>query len=161
MFRGRVNRKELNPDLNQYMAFGCAHLNRQESGVSPQTEAGQYFHKAWSVLPSLLLEHDVWALLALTLMVRTTFTVLGLRKADVGSFQAHYLQASSSPEPCWALLGSSTRMAISLGFHQRNFRKGVFSDVELEEGKRAWWLCYVMDRYEHSILELIMTDPQV
>jgi hypothetical protein len=74
--------------------------------------------------------------------------------ANIGLTQAHYLQAGSSPEPCWALLGSSTRMAISLGFHQRTFREGTFNDIELEEGKRAWWLCYVMEKYQPSIFYL-------
>lgn len=61
--------------------------------------------------------------------------------------QVHYLQASSKPETCWTLLGSASRMAVSLGFHQKTRKVDTsYSAIELEEGKRAWWLCFTMEK---------------
>ncbi|KAF7504078.1 hypothetical protein GJ744_002843 [Endocarpon pusillum] len=58
----------------------------------------------------------------------------------------HCLQASSKPEPCWALLAATSRMAISLGFHQKSQKVDAYSTIEFEEGKRAWWLCHIMEK---------------
>jgi Fungal specific transcription factor domain len=66
--------------------------------------------------------------------------------------QVHYLQASSQPSRCWALLGTASRIAISLGFHQNSHKVDNYSDVEMEEGKRAWWLCYIMEKYVHILM---------
>lgn len=63
--------------------------------------------------------------------------------------QVHYLQASSKPEPCWTLLGSASRMAVALGFHQKTRKVDSYSAIELEEGKRAWWLCLIMEKSVH------------
>ena len=61
--------------------------------------------------------------------------------------QAHYLQGSSTPEPCWTLLGTASRMAIALGLHQAPKHRGPYAKAEREEGGRAWWLSYVMEKY--------------
>jgi len=50
-------------------------------------------------------------------------------------------------------------MAISLDFHL-NSRLGSHSDTECEEGKRAFWLYYIMDkqvptRYNPPVVKLI------
>jgi Fungal specific transcription factor domain len=60
--------------------------------------------------------------------------------------QVHYLQASSKPEPCWTLLGSASHMAVSLGFHQKTRKVDTYTAIELEEGKRAWWLCLIVEK---------------
>lgn len=41
-------------------------------------------------------------------------------------------------------------MATSLGFHQKHLKVHTYSAIEAEEGKRAWWLCYVMDKYYNT-----------
>ena len=43
-------------------------------------------------------------------------------------------------------------MAIALGFHRKN-PEGVYTAVEREEGKRAWWLCYVVERFVPLIFQ--------
>lgn len=51
------------------MAFGCTQYS---VGMRSDTEAGDsgvYFQKAWTMLPQLLMENDLWALKAVTLMV--------------------------------------------------------------------------------------------
>lgn len=37
-------------------------------------------------------------------------------------------------------------MAVSLGFHQKTRKADTYSAIELEEGKRAWWLCLIMEK---------------
>jgi hypothetical protein len=37
------------------------------------------------------------------------------------------------------------RMAISLGFHRKYYEK-TYSPLEEEEGKRCWWLCYILEK---------------
>ena len=54
------------------MAFGCTQYS---AGVRSDTEAGEssvYFQKAWIMLPQLLMDNDLWALKAVTLMVSPT-----------------------------------------------------------------------------------------
>ncbi len=63
----------------------------------------------------------------------------------IGDKKAHYLQGSSTPEPCWTLLGTALSMAISFGFHQ-GVKSQNYSVIEREEGTRAWWLCYIMEK---------------
>ena len=51
------------------MAFGCTQYS---VGMRSDTEAGDsgvHFQKAWAMLPQLLMENDLWALKAVTLMV--------------------------------------------------------------------------------------------
>ena len=111
-----------------YLAFGASRLTADENYSEAAEEARQYLQEASNLLPKLLNEHDLWALKGLVLFL-------------------HYLQAGSEPQECWILLGSALRMAISLGFHRGEPAKvGSYSDIELEEGKRAWWLCYIMER---------------
>ena len=65
--------------LKQYMAFGCTQYS---VGIRSDTEAGDsgvYFHKAWTMLPQLLMENDLWALKAVTLMVSPTLMSTFLR----------------------------------------------------------------------------------
>ena len=54
------------------MAFGCTQYS---AGMRSDTEAGEsgvYFQKAWIMLPQLLMDNDLWALKAVTLMVSPT-----------------------------------------------------------------------------------------
>ncbi len=37
-------------------------------------------------------------------------------------------------------------MAISLGFHRKYYNK-AYTLIEEEEGRRSWWLCYIMEKY--------------
>ena len=111
-----------------YLAFGASRITADETHPAAAEEARQYLQEASNLLPKLLNEHDLWALKGLVLLL-------------------HYLQAGSEPQECWILLGSALRMAISLGFHESEpVKVGSYSDIELEEGKRAWWLCYIMER---------------
>ena len=58
--------------VKQYMAFGCTQYS---AGVRSDTEAGEsgvYFQKAWIMLHQLLMDNDLWALKAITLMVSPT-----------------------------------------------------------------------------------------
>ena len=110
-----------------YMAFGAAHREETRSSTVADSESGLYFQKAWGLLPQLLLDYDLWALKAVTLMV-------------------HYLQASAKPHACWAFLGTAVRLAVSLGFDRTDSNLGIYSEIEMEEGRRAFWLCYIMEK---------------
>ena len=110
-----------------YMAFGAAHSGETTADTSAGKESGLFFQMAWGQLPQLLLEYDIWALKAITLMV-------------------HYLQATAKPQACWALLGTALRLAVSLGFDHDDAFLNVYSKVEREEGRRAFWLCYIMEK---------------
>lgn len=110
-----------------YMAFGAAHSGETTADTSAGKESGLYFQIAWGQLPQLLLEYDLWALKAITLMV-------------------HYLQATAKPQACWALLGTALRLAVSLGFDHDAAFLNIYSRIQREEGRRAFWLCYIMEK---------------
>ena len=110
-----------------YMAFGAAHSGETTADTSADKESGLYFRIAWGQLPQLLLDYDLWALKAITLMV-------------------HYLQATAKPQACWALLGTALRLAVSLGFDHDDAYLKIYSKFEREEGRRAFWLCYIMEK---------------
>ena len=55
---------------NSILDLGRPITEGKETHISPsQTESGVFFKKAWVALPELLLEHDLWALKGITLMV--------------------------------------------------------------------------------------------
>ena len=110
-----------------YMAFGAAHLNETRAETAANLESGLYFQKAWAALSQLLINYDLWAFKAVALMV-------------------HYLQATAKPQACWALLGTALRLAVSLGFDRGDSNMSIYSEVEQEEGRRAFWLCYIMEK---------------
>lgn len=57
-------------DSYQYIGFGSAHTQGNESSTHPSHgDSGMLFKRAWALLPDLLLEHDLWALKAITLLV--------------------------------------------------------------------------------------------
>ena len=74
------------------MAFGCTQYS---VGMRSDTEAGGsgvYFQKAWAMLPQLLMENDLWALKAVTLMVSPTSMSTLLRGHHVASHGNEYPQ---------------------------------------------------------------------
>lgn len=38
-------------------------------------------------------------------------------------------------------------MAVFLGIHQKVREVDTYSAIEVEEGKGAWWLCLIMEKY--------------
>ena len=50
------------------MAFGCAHSADLRASTE-NSETSVYFQKAWALLPNLLMDNDLWALKAMTLIV--------------------------------------------------------------------------------------------
>ena len=54
------------------MAFGCTQYSAGMRSDSEAGESGVYFQKAWIMLPQLLMDNDLWALKAVTLMVSST-----------------------------------------------------------------------------------------
>ena len=74
-------------------------------------ESGVYFQKAWIMLPQLLMDNDLWALKAVTLMVSPTSMSTSLRgiawhqtssNSDQTSVsnQLKYVPGSLSPSKC-------------------------------------------------------------
>lgn len=125
-------------DWAQYIIFGTpAHAEHIDSGL--------LFNMAWNLLPPLILDNSLWSLKAVTLMVCVATSNWQPRCSTTE--QVHYLQADSKPEQCWTLLGTALRMAVSLGFHRDSSHLGHYSAIEAEEGRRAWWLCYTMEKY--------------
>lgn len=51
------------------MAFGSTLITSGESTAELQRQAEVYLRAAWGIMPQLILDHDLWALKALTLMV--------------------------------------------------------------------------------------------
>jgi hypothetical protein len=51
------------------MAFGSTLITTEESNAELQRQAEVYLRAAWGTMPQLILDHDLWALKALTLMV--------------------------------------------------------------------------------------------
>ena len=54
------------------MAFGCTQYSVGMRSDIEAGDSGVYFQKAWTMLPQLLMENDLWALKAVTLMVSPT-----------------------------------------------------------------------------------------
>ena len=93
------------------MAFGCTQYS---VGMRSDTEAGDsgvYFQKAWTMLPQLLMENDLWALKAVTLMVSPTSMSTFLRRIAWHPISSHndkalvsnklmYVPGSLSPGKC-------------------------------------------------------------
>ena len=61
------------------MAFGCTQYSAELRSDTQAGESGVYFQKAWIMLPQLLMDNDLWALKAVTLMVRPTSMSTSLR----------------------------------------------------------------------------------
>ena len=86
------------------MAFGCTQYS---AGMRSDTEAGEssvYFQKAWTMLPQLLMDNDLWAMKAVTLMVSPTSIFIFLEttawhQTSVGN-QLRYVPGSLSPSKC-------------------------------------------------------------
>ena len=57
------------------MAFGSTLVTSEESNEELQRQAEVYLRAAWGLLPQLILDHDLWALKALTLLVSSDFQV--------------------------------------------------------------------------------------
>jgi hypothetical protein len=51
------------------MTFGSTLITSEESTAELQRQAEVYLRAAWGIMPQLILDHDLWALKALTLMV--------------------------------------------------------------------------------------------
>ena len=78
------------------MAFGCTQYS---VGMRSDTEAGDsgvYFQKAWAMLPQLLMENDLWALKAVTLMVSPASMSTLLRGHHVASRGITWQRISSN-----------------------------------------------------------------
>ena len=54
------------------MAFGCTQYSAGMRSDNEAGESGQFFQRAWIMLPQLLIDNDLWALKAVTLMVSPT-----------------------------------------------------------------------------------------
>ncbi|THU80864.1 hypothetical protein K435DRAFT_844949 [Dendrothele bispora CBS 962.96] len=62
-----------------------------------------------------------------------------------------FLQATSTPEACWTLVGCGIRLAQEVGANQR--KSGVTRPtVDGELWKRVFWMLYVMDIYISAFL---------
>lgn len=73
------------------------------------------------------------------------------RGADLQLVQAllllcHYLQGTLQLDECWNLVGLMIRSAVSMGLHLDPGSDGSLSAVDVEERKRVWWGCFVLDR---------------
>jgi hypothetical protein len=44
------------------------------------------------------------------------------------------------------MLGTASHLAIGLGVHKLSNLGSNTPDIERQEGLRAWWLCYIMQR---------------
>lgn len=128
------------------MAFGCAHSADLRANTE-NSETSVYFQKAWALLPNLLMDNDLWALKAMTLIVSLLARLAANGKPFSINFigQVHYLQASAKPEASWSLLGTALQMSISLNFHRKISSLAAYSEIK-REGKRAFWLCYTMEK---------------
>ncbi|KAG5645116.1 hypothetical protein DXG03_006930 [Asterophora parasitica] len=62
-----------------------------------------------------------------------------------------FLQGSSAPQSCWALVGMGIRLAQDVGAHRRNNGKSTIT-MEEELWKRGFWVLISMDRMISSAL---------
>ncbi|THV03738.1 hypothetical protein K435DRAFT_247672 [Dendrothele bispora CBS 962.96] len=78
-------------------------------------------------------------------------TVPSLYDLQLICIAVFFLQATSTPEACWTLVGCGIRLAQEVGANQR--RSGdTRPTVEGELWKRVFWMLYVIDVYVSDIL---------
>ncbi|KAJ5758476.1 hypothetical protein N7520_005632 [Penicillium odoratum] len=99
-------------------------------GSADSTEAADFYHASQETIPSALQNEDLPAVRAL----------LGL---------ALYTMFATSGPSIWHVLGSTMRLAISLGLHKPRSYDTV---AEEEMAKRAFWSLYNLDRLIASTL---------
>lgn len=86
------------------MAFGCTQHSAGKRSDTEAGESGVYFQKAWTMLPQLLMDNDLWAMKAVTLMVSpTSMSILpeaiAWHQTSVGN-QLRPVPDSLSPSKC-------------------------------------------------------------
>lgn len=82
--------------------------------------------------------------------------LLGYRESGIGA-----------TAQAWTYIGMAIRMAQDLGLHRRAegwSRPGMggrlFSETELDERKRIWYFCVVMDKYVSSFIGEAFTSKR-
>ncbi|RDW62390.1 hypothetical protein BP6252_11823 [Coleophoma cylindrospora] len=69
--------------------------------------------------------------------------------------QCLYLLGSSRINQAWYIFGTTCQIIVALGLHRKRFPQApgtVYSLVEIECRKRAFWSCYTLDAYFSVIL---------
>lgn len=61
------------------------------------------------------------------------------------------------------MLGAASHLAIGLGVHRLSNLRSNTADIERQEGLRAWWLCYIMQRQalESSFKSLLRCELKI
>ncbi|ORX98802.1 hypothetical protein K493DRAFT_257895 [Basidiobolus meristosporus CBS 931.73] len=130
--RVRNNEKPLAILLNAALAVACVHSGNSELYANPAkvgSPGDVFFNRAKNLLDKQYRVSQVTTVQALVLM-------------------------SMVAGDGWLFLGMAIRMAQDIGLH-RHMKKptrGNMSFIEMENRKRAWWGCFVMDRWISAIL---------
>ena len=79
--------------------------------------------------------------------------LLGYREVGIGAMAQ-----------AWSYIGMAVRMAQDLGLHKNadkwsNIGKALFTDAELQERRRIWYGCVVMDKYISAYIGKHPPDP--
>lgn len=81
---------------------------------------------------------------------RQLINQVGVDVADLRIVQAlllltQYSQAALEPMRAWNTLGAAVRMAMALGLHADGEAKGTDDLTLVEQRRRAWWACWLLD----------------
>jgi Fungal specific transcription factor domain len=96
-------------------------------------ESGDHVKNGWSFFTLSRQYHDL------------TVSSYDLDDAAILLLQSVYLQGASLPNPCWALIGLTSRVIQDLGLHTHS-RSRLCTPAEMEIRNRLFWCAYLVDR---------------
>lgn len=129
--------------LNLMFALGCQFSpSLAETGdpVKGASEVGTVFYRT-----------------ARAFIVANAFNMCSIGMLQALLLMAQYQQGTMRGKQFWLTISHATRIAQCLGFHLDS-RKASLSPLDGELGRRLWWGCFSLDRYDihpHETLDVL------
>jgi hypothetical protein len=116
-------------NLNMALAHGCRiRTLHSETAIEDDEDSWGYLENALSVVPILVVR---------TPSLSSIQALLGL---------AVFLQATPVPRSYSLLVANAIRLGHSIGLHRQESYHNGMPVAEIEQRKRVFWLCYILDR---------------
>jgi len=116
-------------NLNMALAHGCRiRTMRSETAIEDDEDSWGYLENALSMVPFLAVR---------TPSLSSIQALLGI---------AVFLQATPVPRSYSLLVANAIRLGHSIGLHRQESYHNGMPVAEIEQRKRVFWLCYILDR---------------
>jgi hypothetical protein len=116
-------------NLNMALAHGCRIRNlNSQAATEDDEESWAYLENALAVVPFLAVR---------TPCLSSIQALLGM---------AVFLQATPVPRSYSLLVANAIRLGHSIGLHRQESYHNGMHIAEIEQRKRVFWLCYILDR---------------